>query len=335
MGEFVHAEDKMTTTPLSIDRDVSNALQNGDPVVALESAVITSGLPRKALENDLPFEIENWQSDQPVNQQLALAMNRAVRNAGAVPAMTAVIDGKLCIGLSDQQITYLAESPKHEKASVRDLSIAIVAGKTTGTTVSATLLACELAFPTPIRIMATGGIGGVHRNWQQHPDISTDLYQLARSRVCVVASGAKSILDVPATLEVLESLAIPVLAYRTDYFPLFYCQSSSDIPSPRRVDSIQKAAEACRCHWDELGLPGGLLLAKPVRPSLALDPIEIEGHIGEAEACALSEGITASQRTPYLLQALNQQTLERSLAANLALLLDNADLASQLAQVLH
>lgn len=183
--------------------------------------------------------------------------------------------------------------------------------------------------------MATGGIGGVHRNWQQHPDISTDLYQLARSRVCVVASGAKSILDVPATLEVLESLAIPVLAYRTDYFPLFYCQSSSDIPSPRRVDSIQKAAEACRCHWDELGLPGGLLLAKPVRPSLALDPIEIEGHIGEAEACALSEGITASQRTPYLLQALNQQTLERSLAANLALLLDNADLASQLAQVLH
>ena len=335
MGEFVHAEDKMTTTPISIDRDVSNALQNGDPVVALESAVITSGLPRKPLEIDLPFEIEEWQSDQPVNQQLALALNRAVRNAGAVPAMTAVIDGKLCIGLSDQQITCLAENPIHKKASVRDLSIAIATGKTAGTTVSATLLACKLALPTPIRIMATGGIGGVHRNWQQIPDISADLYQLAKSRVCVVASGAKSILDVPATLEVLESLAIPVLAYRTDYFPLFYCQSSLEVPASSRVDDVQASAEVCKNHWDQLGLPGGLLLANPVRPSLALDPTEIEGHIEAAEASAISEGITASQRTPYLLQMLNQQTLGRSLASNLALLLDNAKLASQLAQALH
>ncbi|MCH8824486.1 MAG: pseudouridine-5'-phosphate glycosidase [Planctomycetes bacterium] len=325
----------MATTPLTIHPDVTNALQNSDPVVALESAVITSGLPRKPLEIDLPFEIENWQSDQPVNQQLALAMNHVVRSAGAVPAMTAVIDGKLCIGLSDQQITYLAENPKHEKASVRDLSSAISSGKTAGTTVSATLLACKLALPKSIRIMATGGIGGVHRNWQQHPDISADLYQLARSRVCVVASGAKSLLDVPATLEALETLAIPVLAYRTDYFPLFYCQSSLEIPSSGRVDDIEDAAEVCNSHWDQLGLPGGLLLANPVRPALALDPTEIEGHIAEAEASALSEGITASQRTPYLLQALNQQTLGRSLTANLALLLDNADLASQLAQVLH
>ena len=183
--------------------------------------------------------------------------------------------------------------------------------------------------------MATGGIGGVHRNWQQIPDISADLYQLAKSRVCVVASGAKSILDVPATLEVLETLAIPVLSYRTDYFPLFYCRSSLEVPISSRVDDVQAAAEVCISHWDQLGLPGGLLLANPVRPALALDPTEIEGYLSSAEASALSEGITASQRTPYLLQTLNQQTLGRSLAANIALLLDNANLASQLAQALH
>lgn len=318
----------MKNLPISIHQDVANALRNGEPIVALESAVITSGLPRKPLENDLPFEIEHWQSDQPTNQQLGLAINRAVRNAGAVPAMVAVIDGKICIGLDDEQITFLAKNPKHQKASVRDLSLALATAKTAGTTVSSTLLACELA---DIRIMATGGIGGVHRNWQQLPDISADLYQLAKSRVCVVASGAKSILDVPATLESLETLAVPVFAYRTDEFPLFYCKGSGEITTPRRINDIQVVAEVCRCHWDQLGLSGGLLLANPVRLGLALDATEFEGYIRSAEASALSEGIEAAQRTPYLLQALNQQTLGRSLAANLALLLDNAKLASQLA----
>lgn len=322
----------MKSSPLSIHRDVSKALLNGDPVVALESAVITSGLPRIPLENDLPFEIENWQSNRPTNQQLGLAINRAVRKAGAVPAMTAVIDGKICIGLDDEQITFLAQNPEHEKTSVRDLSLAIAMGKTAGTTVSATLLICELA---NIPIMATGGIGGVHRNWQQIPDISADLYQLSKSRVCVVASGAKSILDIPATLEILESLAIPVLAYKTNEFPLFYCKSSSEIPTPRRINDIQVAAEVCRCHWNQLGLSGGILLANPVRPELALDPTEIEGYLRAAEVSALTEGITAVLRTPYLLQTLSQRTLGRSLAANLALLLDNAKLASQLANALN
>ncbi len=216
---------------------------------------------------------------------------------------------------------------------MRDLAALMATGGTAGTTVSATLHASTLG-PRPIQVMATGGIGGVHRGWTQHPDVSADLRVLACTPACVVASGCKSILDVAATVEALEALAITVLGWRTDEMPLFYCRGRSDLPVPRRVDNLSVVADICRLAWSELGSRAGVLLANPVDPTLALDASEIEGYIEQAETEARRAGLTRGRRTPHLLQWVAERTDGRAVAANQALLRDNARLASELAVVM-
>ena len=316
---------------LEVDAEVNDALRDGTPVVALESAVITAGLPQDPLLRPLPFESPKWNRSDPTNRQLAHALPRIIREAGAVPATVGIIDGVLRIGLTDEQLDRLAAEPYGAKASVGDLSHIMSAGKTAGTTVSSTLLACGWTKPSPIRIMATGGIGGVHRSWPALPDISADLMQLARSPVCVVCSGVKSILDVPATLEALEALGVPVIAHQADRFPLFYCDGRDDIPAPRRMDQAHQIVELCRTQWTTLGLETGVLLANPVPAELALDPDEVAHIVAASERSPEYQAAPGSDRTPVLLRAVAQETAGRALVANLALLLANARLAAQIA----
>ncbi len=316
---------------IQVHGEVEDALRDGTPVVALESAVITAGLPTDPLHRPLPFDSPEWSTDEPTNRQLAHWLPRIIREAGAVPATVGIIDGVLRIGLTDEQLDRLALEPRGAKASIGDLSYILSTGKTAGTTVSSTLFACGKTRPAPIRIMATGGIGGVHRGWQATGDISADLAQLGRSPVCVVCSGVKSILDVPATLEALEALGVPVIAHQADRFPLFYCDGRDDIPAPRRMDQVQQIAELCRTQWTTLGLGTGVLLANPVSAELALDPDEVECIVAASEKSSEYQAAPGRDRTPYLLRMVAQETAGRALVANLALLVDNARLAAQIA----
>jgi len=329
VDEFALAGDNVSD--LEIHEEVDDALRDGTPVVALESAVITTGVPTDPLHQPLPFDWPQWDPDESTNRQLAHWLPRIIREAGAVPATVGVIDGVLRIGLTSEQLDRLALEPRGEKASIGDLSQMMSTGKTAGTTVSSTLFACGKTKPSPIRIMATGGIGGVHRGWQVTPDISADLAQLARSPVCVVCSGVKSILDVPATLEALEALGVPVIAYQADRFPLFYCDGQDDIPAPRRMDQVDQIAELCRTQWTTLGLGTGVLLANPVSAELALDPDEVRRIVTASEKSPDYPAVTGRDRTPYLLKMMAQETAGRALYANLALLSDNARMAAQVA----
>ena len=267
-------------------------------------------------------------------------MERAVRREGAVPATIALIEGDLCIGLHEDELVMLATETCAGKAAVTDLAPLMSRGATAGTTVSATLHACALCQSTisnlksPIQCFATGGIGGVHRNWQHLPDISADLHQLARTPVCVVCSGAKSILDLRATLEALETLGIPVVGYRTDRFPQFFSAGDDSLRLSHRVDDARGAADICVAHWHVLQSRSGTLLCNPPPAEFALDAREIESVIQAAEQNATDRGIAGAARTPFLLSELAQLTHHRSLDANLALLLDNARLAAELARAL-
>lgn len=306
--------------------EVDAAVRDGRPVVALESAVITCGLPRRTLA-ELGVEHVLEGLDGPANLAAAQAMQRAVRRGGAIPATTAVLDGQLMIGLDDAQLARVAGSGPHgPKAASRDVS-GVLEG-IAGTTVSATLLACALA-ARPIRVMATGGIGGVHRGWTRRPDISADLTQLARSPVCVVCSGAKSILDLPATLEMLETLAIPVLGYGTDRFARFYADGAPE-DGVRRVDSAAAIGAICRRHWT-LGCPGGVVAARPVPAEHAIPASEVEAALAATLSDAESAGIGGAALTPFLLRGLAERTGGRTIAANLALLESNASLAAEVA----
>ena len=329
MDEFVFAGDDVTN--LEVHAEVNGALEDGTPVVALESAVITAGVPPDPLHRPLPFDSPQWDPEEPTNRQLAHWLPRIIRDAGAVPATVGIIDGVLRIGLSDEQLDRLALEPHGAKASVGDLSYMMSTGRTAGTTVSGTLFACGKTKPSPIRIMATGGIGGVHRSWQATGDISADLVQLGRSPVCVVCSGVKSILDVPATLEALESLGVPVIAHQADRFPLFYCDGRDDIPAPRRMDQVHQIVELCRTQWITLGLGTGVLLANPISAEFALDPDEVERVVGASQKSPEYQAVPGSDRTPYLLKMVAQETAGRALVANLALLVDNARLAARIA----
>ncbi|MCI0363297.1 MAG: pseudouridine-5'-phosphate glycosidase [Phycisphaerales bacterium] len=333
--------------------EVAQSLRDQAPIVALESAVATSGLPRDPIKLPPHLKIAGWNDAQPANLQLALAMERTVREAGAGPATIAVIDGTLKIGLDQVDLSRLATDPTADKASATDLAHAIATGATSGTTVSATLTACALTHSAPstqhsalpgFRVLATGGIGGVHRNWQQLPDISHDLRALSHTPVCVVCSGAKSILDLPATLEALETLGVPVIGYRTHSFPQFQCRSSNDLPLRACVDDVQSAARLCIEHWSTLGLRSAIILANPVPDEFAIDRAEFEQAVASAERLASSRtsggtsgGISGgtpgggSARTPFLLAEIARLTSNRSLHANLALLINNARLAAEVA----
>ena len=291
-------------------KDVGFARQMGIPLVALESAVITHGLPR------------------PENLQLAQSLERVVREQKAAPATIALLDGKIHIGLSDEDLERLANEPADRKISRRDFGIALARHENGGTTVAGTLIAARLA---GIQVFATGGIGGVHRGAPF--DVSADLPELGRSPLVVVCAGAKSILDLPATLEYLETMGVPVLGYQTDEFPAFY-SAESGLKVTSQVDSAAEAAQVAREQW-RLGLETAILVVQPPPKELALAHDEIDTVIDQALREAQEEKITGAAVTPFLLSRVSALSGGASLQANLALLENNARLAADIAKELN
>lgn len=292
--------------------EVEQARRVGRPLVALESTVISHGMP--------------W----PDNLATAHMLEAAVREEGAVPATIAVIDGQIRIGLQAAELERLARGDEPvQKLSRRDMAIRLCQGGLGATTVAATMIAAAAA---GIRVFATGGIGGVHRGAQQSFDISADLSELSRTPVAVVCAGAKSILDLPLTLEVLETLGVPVLGYGTSAFPAFYSRDSG-LKVDARVDDPAALAAICRSHW-QLGLQGGVLVANPVPAELALDPALAEAAIAQALQEAAIQGIRGKDTTPFLLARVKALTGGESLKTNVALIENNARLAARLAWAL-
>jgi len=287
---------------------VAAALAAGDPVVALESTIITHGMPF------------------PANLETALAVEAVVSAHGAVPATIAVIDGRLKVGLTDDELAALAEAKGVVKASSRDLAAVMVRRGTAGTTVSATMRLAELA---GIRVFATGGVGGVHRGAETTFDISADLTELGRTPTAVVSAGVKSILDIGKTLEVLETQRVPVIAYGSDDFPAFFTRSSG-FKADHRLDSAAEIAAAMHLHYG-LGCGTGLMIANPIPLDAALDPAFIDETIAAAVAEAEARGIGRKALTPFLLQRINELSGGRSLIANIALVKNNAMLAAAIA----
>jgi pseudouridine-5'-phosphate glycosidase len=294
---------------LDVNPDVAEALRGGHAVVALESTIISHGMP--------------W----PQNAETALAVEAEVRAHGAVPATMAIIDGRLKAGLARDEIERLGRGGRAvAKVSRRDIPILVARRGTGATTVAATMVIAALA---GIRVFATGGIGGVHRGAETSFDISADLQELARTPVAVVCAGAKSILDLRLTLEYLETHGVPVIGYRTDSLPAFFTRDSAfgvDV----RLDEPEQIAEVMRAKWD-LGLDGGLVVANPIPAQHALPRSAVDGAIEQALAEAQAQGIAGKATTPFLLERVNALTGGDSLAGNIQLVLDNARLASAVA----
>lgn len=293
---------------LSIAPEVHEALAAGKPVVALESTIITHGMPF------------------PQNLDMAQKVEAVIRTQGAIPATVAIMDGKFRVGLESEDLERLAsEGHKAAKASRRDIAALLAAGDLAGTTVATTMLAAHWA---GVRVFATGGIGGVHRGAESSFDISADLEELSRTPVAVVCAGAKSILDIAKTLEVLETKGVPVLGFGTDDFPAFWARSSG-YKVDRRYDS---AADLARMLALQTGIGlGGVLIANPIPTADALDSAEIEAHISAAVADAAREKIGGKALTPFLLQRIFERTGGRSLIANIALVENNARVAAEIA----
>ena len=300
----------MTKAPLSFSPEVRAALDAGRPVVALESTIITHGMP--------------W----PDNLDMARKVEAAIREGGAVPATIAVMGGRIHIGMDDAALEALAQTPPAEvmKLSRADLAVCIANGRTGATTVAATMICAALA---GIRVFATGGIGGVHRGAELSFDISADLQELAISPVTVVAAGAKAILDLPKTLEVLETLGVPVIAYGQDDFPAFWSRASG-LKAPLRMDDPSDIAAAADMRA-ALGLPGGQLVANPIPEGDEIAGELINPVIEQALAEAAAQGIAAKSVTPFLLGRIFELTEGRSLSSNIALVLNNARLAARIA----
>lgn len=288
---------------LEINEEIELALAKKQALVALESTVITHGLP------------------YPKNLELANQMETQIREFGAIPATIALVDGKIKIGVTEQELKNLAQNPEGHKISVRDIGPAMAKGWSGGTTVASTSLIAHLA---GLRVFATGGIGGVHR--EPPYDISADLPQLARTPIIVVCAGAKAILDLPATLEVLETNSVPVVGYQTNHFPAFYSVSSG-LPVPVRADQPEQVAEIARHHWD-LGLQSAVLVTAPPPIEVALAPDLVQLAIKEALIEAKTAHIRGQAMTPFLLEKVNERTHGASLKANLGLLLNNARIAA-------
>ena len=296
---------------LAIAEEVRAALADGRSVVALESSVVTHGMP------------------YPDNVTTARALQRRVRENGAVPAIVAVADGKLHVGAEGALIERLATATEAEKVSRRDLAGALLARGLGGTTVAGTMLAAHWA---GIAVFATGGIGGVHRGAAETFDISADLIELARTPVAVVCAGAKSILDIGKTLEFLETRGVPVLGYRTEDFPAFFTRTSGHAIN-RNCDSAEALAAIIDLHW-RIGLASGIVVANPIPQEDALVPEEVEGWIAAGLREAKAAGIAGKALTPFLLERVNGLSGGRSLAANMALLQSNAGAAAELAVAL-
>ncbi len=293
--------------PIRLSDEVQSALDEGYPIVALESTVIAHGLP--------------W----PHNYELARELEAIVTANGATPATIATIDGALCAGLGKAEIERLANKRETvRKLSRRDLPIALVEGGLGATTVAATMLIAHWA---GIRVFATGGIGGVHRG--DSGDVSADLPELAQTPVAVICAGAKSILDLPRTLEWLETNSVPVIGYETDEFPAFYSRSSG-LRVQYRADTPTAVAQILHAR-DALRLRGGELIAVPIPESDSVDPLLMNGHIEKALALASEQGVSGKELTPFLLTQLVSLTEGVSLQANLVLLRNNAAIAAQIA----
>ncbi len=294
---------------LTASSEIIEALADKRPVVALETTLITHGLP------------------YPVNIETAADMQQAVRDVGAVPATIGIVEGRIRIGLTGQDIeTMLARKRPLRKISRRDLAFAVSRGLSGGTTVAATMICARLA---GIRIFATGGIGGVHRGVADSMDISADLEELSRTPIAVICAGAKAILDLPRTFEYLETKGVPVIAHKTDDLPGFYMRATG-LPAPMRLDTPAEIAVLASRHW-ALGLSGGLLIANPPPEHTAMNRADVEHAIGLAMEAARGANISGAALTPFLLDHMTRITEGRSLEANVALILNNAKLGGEIA----
>lgn len=291
--------------------EVKEAVAEGNPVVALESTIISHGMP------------------YPQNIETARSCEEVIRQNGAVPATMAVIDGRIHAGINEQQLQMLAESDSAVKASRRDLPVVFARRLTAATTVASTMICAQLA---GVQVFATGGIGGVHRGAQQSFDISADLQELANTDVAVVCAGAKSILDLPLTLEYLETMGVPVLGYGTGELPAFYTPESG-LAVDYRLDSADEAAEIIRAKWQN-SLKGGVLIVNPIPAAAAMPKKVIDAAINRALEEAASQGIQGKEVTPFLLDRVTTITGGASLQANIALVKNNAKVAAQIAAAL-
>lgn len=298
----------MKPSLVHVNDEVAAALDKGRAVVALESTIITHGMP------------------YPANLETARGVETVVRENGAVPATIAVVAGKIKVGLDDRELEELAAAKGVVKASGRDLAAIMVRGGSAGTTVSATMRIAALA---GIGIFATGGVGGVHRGAEATFDISADLTELGQTGTTVVCAGVKSILDIAKTLEYLETQRVPVIAYGSDDFPAFYTRSSG-LKADHRLDTPDEVARAMLLH-DEMQSGTGILVANPIPEADALDPAFIDGTIAAAVAEAEKRGIGRKELTPFLLARINELSQGRSLKANIALVRNNAALAARIA----
>lgn len=296
------------TLPLKFTHEVATALAAGKPVVALESTIITHGMP------------------YPQNVETARRVEDEIRNHGATPATIAVMNGQIHIGLTPETLTTLGQAQNVMKLSRADLAACLATGQTGATTVAATMICAHLA---AIDVFATGGIGGVHRGAEQSFDISADLLELAQTPVSVVAAGAKAILDIAKTLEVLETHGVPVIAFGQTDFPAFWSRSSG-LPAPLSMTSPAQIA-AAHLMRARLGLAGGQLIANPIPAEAEIPRAEINPIIEAALRDATAQGITAKSVTPFLLQRIFDLTKGRSLEANIALVLSNARLGAKIA----
>jgi pseudouridine-5'-phosphate glycosidase len=294
--------------PITYTDEVKKALGKGKPVVALESTIISHGMP------------------YPQNLENARNLEEAVRETGAVPATIALLGGSIRIGLSNDELELLGTSTEVVKASRRDLPVIIARGMNAATTVASTMICAELA---GISVFATGGIGGVHRGAEQSFDISADLQELAKTDVAVVCAGAKAILDLPLTLEYLETHGVPVLGFQTEDFPAFYTRTSG-LKVDYAVESAEEAARILDAKWSA-NLHGGVVIANPIPAGYALDKQHIDGAIETALAEARTRGLTGKELTPFLLQRISDITGGESLEANRHLALNNARVAADIA----
>ncbi len=292
---------------LSIAPQVQEALDKGLPVVALESTILSHGMP------------------YPENVEFSHKVEEVIRGEGAVPATTAIIGGKLKVGLTAEELEIMCKADGVGKVSRRDVAVYLATGKTGATTVATTMMIAEMA---GIRVFATGGIGGVHRGAEITMDVSADLQELANTRVAVVCAGAKSLLDIPKTLEYLETCGVPVLGMGTEDFPAFYCRKSG-CKVDFKLDSPAQAAAILKAKWD-LGLKGGAVIGNPIPPEYELDYDEMEAVIQKALAAAKADNIHGKDTTPYLLAHIKDYTKGVSLAANLQLAYNNARVASRI-----
>jgi pseudouridylate synthase len=303
--------DQNLSSLYQFNTEVVQALRSKSPLVALETAVVTHGLPH------------------PKNIQLARQMESVIRSEGVTPATTAVLNGKIHIGLTDEELEIISDTSTYgRKISRRDYAVALARGEKGGTTVAGTLIA---ATAVGLKVFATGGIGGVHRDAPF--DVSADLPELSRSPVVVVCAGAKAILDLPATLEYLETMGIPVIGYQTDEFPAFYSRQSG-LPVTASVDTPYEAAEIARKHW-EMGLKSAVLVVVPPPADTALEYDAIEGVIQQALHEAVEQHIRGAAVTPFLLNQVSQISGGSSLKANLDLLLNNARVAALISKALY